>query len=190
MIRKKFRDNGLKAWLYLLPAILFLGVFMVYPLIDVFIYSFEEGYNSASQTYFGVGLYNYSYVLHDSYFLQAVKNTFLLVIITVPLSTGIALLISVGLSSIKPLRNLFQTIYVQRLDVGHIRHLRVGHDSGRVGIYQYNLVAETPQGFAGLSPGIIELTGLADDDRAGTNNQYLVNVCSFWHDFLLKLLTS
>ena len=42
MIRKKFRDNGLKAWLYLLPAILFLGVFMVYPLIDVFIYSFEE----------------------------------------------------------------------------------------------------------------------------------------------------
>ncbi len=84
---------------------------MVYPLIDVFIYSFEEGYNSASQTYFGVGLYNYSYVLHDSYFLQAVKNTFLLVIITVPLSTGIALLISVGLSSIKPLRNLFQTIY-------------------------------------------------------------------------------
>lgn len=111
MIIKKFRDNGLKAWLYLLPAILFLGVFMVYPLIDVFIYSFEEGYNSASQTYFGVGLYNYSYVLHDSYFLQAVKNTFLLVIITVPLSTGIALLISVGLSSIKPLRNLFQTIY-------------------------------------------------------------------------------
>ena len=111
MIRKKFRDNGLKAWLYLLPAILFLGVFMVSPLIDVFIYSFEEGYNSASQTYFGVGLYNYSYVLHDSYFLQAVKNTFLLVIITVPLSTGIALLISVGLSSIKPLRNLFQTIY-------------------------------------------------------------------------------
>ncbi|MDO4326242.1 MAG: sugar ABC transporter permease [bacterium] len=90
---------------------LFLGVFMVYPLIDVFIYSFEEGYNSASQTYFGVGLYNYSYVLHDPYFLQALKNTFLLVIITVPLSTGIALLISVGLSSIKPLRNLFQTIF-------------------------------------------------------------------------------
>lgn len=108
---KKLGNSSLKAWLYLLPAILFLGFFMVYPLIDVFIYSFEEGYNSASQTYFGVGLYNYSYVLHDPYFLQAVKNTFILVIITVPLSTGIALLISVGLSSIKPLKNLFQTIY-------------------------------------------------------------------------------
>ena len=100
-----------KGWLYLLPAILFIGVFMIYPLVDVFIYSFEEGYNSASQTFFGVGGYNYSYVLHDPYFLQAVKNTFILVIITVPLSTGIALLISVGLSSIKPLRNLFQTVY-------------------------------------------------------------------------------
>ena len=100
-----------KGWLYLLPAALFLGVFMVYPLIDVFIYSFEEGFHSASQTYFGIGFYNYSYVLHDPYFLQALKNTILLVAITVPLSTGIALVISVGLASIKPLRNLFQTVY-------------------------------------------------------------------------------
>lgn len=103
--------QNLKGWLYLLPAFLFLGVFMIYPLIDVFIYSFEEGYNSASQTFFGTGTYNYSYVLHDHYFLQALKNTFLLVIITVPLSTLFALLISVALSSIKPLRDLFQTIY-------------------------------------------------------------------------------
>jgi multiple sugar transport system permease protein len=100
-----------KAWLYLLPAILFLGFFMVYPLVDVFVYSAEEGYNSASQTYFGVGLYNYSYVLHDAYFLQAVKNTFILVIVTVPVSTALALVISLGLSSIRPLRNLYQTVY-------------------------------------------------------------------------------
>lgn len=110
-MKKKWCDNGLKGWLYLLPAILFLGLFMIYPLIDVFVYSFEEGYNFASQTYFGTGLYNYSYVLHDPYFLQAVKNTFLLVIITVPLSTGIALLISVGLNSITRFRSWLQTIY-------------------------------------------------------------------------------
>ena len=40
-----------KAFLYLLPALLFLGVFMVYPLVDVFVYSFEEGYNASSQTF-------------------------------------------------------------------------------------------------------------------------------------------
>ncbi len=104
-------NKNYKAWLYLLPAILFLGVFMVYPLIDVFIYSFEENFTSASQTYTGVGLGNYSYVLRDPYFLQALKNTAILVAITVPLSTLLSLLISVGLSSIKWLRNLFQTVF-------------------------------------------------------------------------------
>ena len=103
--------KSFKGWLYLLPALLFLGVFMIYPLIDVFVYSFEEGYNSASQTFSGVGLYNYSYVLHDPYFLQALENTLVLVAITVPLSTGIALLISVALSSIPKLKSLYQTIY-------------------------------------------------------------------------------
>ena len=71
----------------------------------------EEGYNFASQTYFSIGTYNFSYVLHDPYFLQAVKNTLLMVVITVPISTGIALLISLALSSIGPLQKLFQTIY-------------------------------------------------------------------------------
>ena len=105
------KKSKLKGWLYLLPAIVFLGIFMVYPLVDVFVYAFEEGFNFASQTYKGVGWYNFSYVLHDPYFLQAIKNTFIIVIITVPVSTGLALLISLGLNSIKPLKNLFQTVY-------------------------------------------------------------------------------
>ena len=103
--------RSMKGWLYLIPAIAFLGVFVVYPLFDVFVYSFEEGYNSASQTFFGTGLYNYSYVLHDTYFIQAMKNTFILVIITVPISTGLALLISVAPGSIKKLQELYQTIF-------------------------------------------------------------------------------
>ena len=103
--------NNLKAWIYLLPAIVFIGVFLVYPLIDVLIYSFEEGYNSASQTYFGVGFYNYGYVLRDPFFLRAIKNTLILVFITVPISTALSLAISVALASVKKLRDLFQTVY-------------------------------------------------------------------------------
>ena len=110
-MKTKLRNSGLKAWLYLLPAILFICAFMVYPLIDVLVYSFEEGYNSASESYLGIGGYNYSFVLHDPYFLQAVKNTFILVIITVPVSTGLALLISLGLSSITKLKELYQTVF-------------------------------------------------------------------------------
>lgn len=98
-------------WLYLLPSLILLGIFMIYPLFDVLVYSMQEGYNSASQTYSGIGFYNFSYVLRDPYFLQAVKNTFLLVIITVPLSTGLALLLSLALSSIQKIKELYQTIY-------------------------------------------------------------------------------
>ena len=105
------KKSGFKAWLYLLPALIFLAVFMIYPLVDVVIYSLEEGYSFTSQQSFGVGLYNFSKVLRDPMFLQALKNTFLLVIITVPISTGLSLLIAYGLSSIKKLQELFQTIY-------------------------------------------------------------------------------
>lgn len=103
--------QNFKGWLYLLPSILFIGAFLVYPLIDVFIYSLEEGYNFASQSFFGIGSYNYEYVLRDPYFIRAIKNTLILVFITVPLSTLIALFISLALSSIKSVRKLFQTIY-------------------------------------------------------------------------------
>ena len=105
------KKNNLKAWLYLLPALLFLGVFMLYPLVDVFVYSFEENYNFVTQKFTGIGFENYYFILSDDEFVKAIVNTFLLVIITVPLSTIIALLISAGLNAIKPLRKLFQTIF-------------------------------------------------------------------------------
>ena len=143
-----------KAWLYLLPAILFLGVFMIYPLVDVLVYSVEENFRSASQTYTGVGLENFSVVLRSPDFLQAVKNTFILVIITVPVSTGIALLISLGLSSIKPLRKLYQTVYflpyvTNTLAVGLVFML----------IFQYD-----PDGSAGLFNVLLQALGMQPVD--------------------------
>ena len=104
-------NKNLKGWLYLLPAFVFIAVFMIYPLIDVFIYSFEEGFNFTLGKSFGIGWYNYKYVLRDPYFIQALKNTFILVAITVPASTVIALIISVGLSNIKWLKKAYQTIF-------------------------------------------------------------------------------
>ena len=103
--------KSLKGWLYLLPAFLFLGIFMIYPLVDVFIYAFEEDFNFVTQYSSGIGFGNFEYILKDPYFMQALKNTLILVAVTVPLSTAIALVISLGLSSIKWLRKLFQTIY-------------------------------------------------------------------------------
>ena len=149
-------NKSWKGWLYLLPAIAFLGAFLVYPLIDVFIYSVEEGYNSASQTYFGVGLYNFSYVLHDPYFLQALKNTLILVVITVPLSTGIALLISVALSSIQKLRELLQTVFF----------LPYVTNTLAVGLVFMILFKKTPYS-DGLMNLLLSLVGIAPIDFIG-----------------------
>ncbi len=133
-------NRNAKAWLYLLPALLFLGVFMIYPLVDVVVYSLEENYNSVQAFYTGVGLENFSHVLRDPYFLQAVKNTFILVIITVPVSTGLALLISLGLSSIQPLRKLYQTVYflpyvTNTLAVGLVFMLLFQYNDSQVGLF-------------------------------------------------------
>ena len=133
-------NRNAKAWLYLLPALLFLGVFMIYPLVDVVVYSLEENYESVREVYTGVGLENFSHVLRDPYFLQAVKNTFLLVVITVPLSTGLALLISLGLSSIQPLRKLYQTVYflpyvTNTLAVGLVFMLLFQYNDSQVGLF-------------------------------------------------------
>lgn len=105
------KKNNLKAWLYLAPALFFVGAFMIYPFIDVFIYSVEENFSSVTQIYTGIGFANYVYVFNDYHFIDALKNTFIIVIITVPLSTIIALLIAAGLNAIKPLQKVFQTIF-------------------------------------------------------------------------------
>ena len=71
---------------------------------------------------------------------------------------------------------------IQGLDVRHICHPGIGHDSGRIGVDQNDAVTERSQGFAGLSAGIIELAGLTDDDRSRTDDQNLFDVCSFGHE--------
>ena len=106
-----YEKNNPRAYLYLVPALVLLAFFMIYPLIDVFIYSFEEGYSFVSKSFMGYGFYNYHYVLQDTYFLQALKNTLIMVIITVPLSTIIALLIAYGITQIKGFQKLYQTIF-------------------------------------------------------------------------------
>ena len=84
---------------------------MYFPNVDVLIYSLEENFNTATQTYTGVGIENYAHVFNDAEFFSALKNTFIMVIITVPLSTLIALGLAVGLNAIKPLKKVFQTIF-------------------------------------------------------------------------------
>ena len=103
-----------KAWLYLAPAIVLLLVFTVWPIINTVRLAFLDNYNSLAavggQT-FNIGIANFKAVITDSSFLTSLKNTMLLCVITVPVSTLLALLIAVALNSIKPLQKILQTIF-------------------------------------------------------------------------------
>ncbi len=67
------------------------------------------------------------------------------------------------------------------LDVGGVRHLRVRHDRGGVGVDQDDAEALLPQRLAGLRARVVELAGLADDDRPGPDDEDRVDVRSFRH---------
>ena len=103
-----------KAWLYLTPAIVLLLVFTVWPIFNTVRMSLLEGYSglkAASGATFKFGLANFIRVLSYKRFTQTLTNTLLLCVLTVPISTILALLIAVALNSIKPLQRTLQTIF-------------------------------------------------------------------------------
>ena len=103
-----------KAWLYLSPAIALLLVFTVWPIINTLIMAFRENYSSlasAGGQTFQFGLGNFEKVIQYKGFITCLKNTLLLCVLTVPISTILALIISVCLNAIKPFQKLLQTIY-------------------------------------------------------------------------------
>ena len=106
--------NSWKAWLYLSPAILLLLIFTVWPIINTIRMSLLEGYSSmgaAGGIQYGFGIGNFKQVLEYKDFIKCLANTMLLCVLTVPISTFLALLIAVCLNAIKPLQRLLQTIF-------------------------------------------------------------------------------
>ena len=103
-----------KAWIYLSPAILLLLVFTVWPIINTIRMSLLENYSSmgaAGGQVFEFGIGNFKQVLEYKDFITCLKNTMLLCVLTVPISTLLALLIAVCLNAIRPLQRLLQTIF-------------------------------------------------------------------------------
>ena len=103
-----------KAWLYLSPAIVLLLVFTLWPIINTLAMAFQEDYSSLAavggQT-FNFGIKNFQKVIEYKGFITCLKNTMLLCVLTVTISTILALVIAVCLNSIKPLQRFLQTIF-------------------------------------------------------------------------------
>lgn len=108
------KRNNWKAWLYLLPAIVILLIFTVWPIINTVRISFLNDYGTLSSVggkKFSFGIENYKRVVEYSGFLNCLGNTMLLCVLTVPISTMLALIIAVALNSIKFIRRTMQTIF-------------------------------------------------------------------------------
>ena len=103
-----------KAWLYLAPAIALLLVFTVWPIINTVRMAFLEGYRgleAANGQTFQIGVENFVKVVKYKRFLSCLKNTVLLCVLTVPISSFLALLVAVFLNSIKWLQKPLQTVF-------------------------------------------------------------------------------
>lgn len=83
--------SKIEPWLYLSPFLIFIIVFTLYPVINVFTISFKENYSYLRGTFKAFNFENYKYVLTDDKFTSALKNTALYVLFVVPVSTAIAL---------------------------------------------------------------------------------------------------
>ena len=140
-----------KAWLYLSPAIVLLLIFTVWPIINTVRIAFLEGYNALEVLYgakFNVGIGNFIKVLSYGDFLTCLKNTMLLTVLTVPLSTALALLIAVALNSIKPLQKFLQTVFFLPYVTNSIA-------IGMVFAAMFNIIGLSPDGARAESWGII-----------------------------------
>lgn len=117
MIRKRHNDmiltprTFIEPLLYAAPFLLVCLSFVVWPVVNVFLNSFKENYNFIRGTYSSLGLENFRKLFSDRYFVSSLQNTFSYVLITVPISTAIALLLSTLLNRKVKLTGLFQTCY-------------------------------------------------------------------------------
>ena len=101
----------MKGYLYLMPALIVILLFTIYPLIRAFIMSFMEDYNMINGTYSSVGFSNYVSIFKDKYFIKALTNTGIYVAFVVPCSIALSLLIAVLLNSKIKFQGFFQTLY-------------------------------------------------------------------------------
>ena len=104
---RTFAEPGL----FLLPFLIGLLVFTVYPFINVILLSFRQDYSLMTGEFSGIGLGNYPEIFHDANFLNGLRNTALYVLFVVPIVTVLSLFLASLLNSCTKLQGLFQTCY-------------------------------------------------------------------------------
>ena len=108
---KKFKyraENSPQAWLFLLPALIIVGIFSVLPLIKTFVMSFQKG--TLNNLQFN-GFKNFEIVLSDPKFHTALINTALYAFIVVPVGLIIAMFIAITIHDKIKHKDICETIF-------------------------------------------------------------------------------
>ena len=182
-----------KAWVYLAPAIVLLLIFTVWPIINTVRIAFLEGYNATAAAggatyHFGFG--NFKKVVEYRGFLTCLKNTMLLCVLTVPLSTFLALLIAVCLNSIKPLNRLLQTIYFLPYVTNSLAIGMVFAAMFNIIGFQYNLVDSESLGIVNNILGIFKINPVnwVNQGSSYTANIAVLVIYIVWNALPFKIL--
>jgi len=184
--------NQWKAWLYLAPALVLLLIFTVWPMVNTIRMAFLNEYNGmgaiAGEEY-QFGIKNFVDVLTDKGydFFTCLLNTVLLCVLTVPISTFLALLIAVCLNSIKWFSKLLQTIFFLPYVTNTIA-------IGMVFAVMFNVVGVgTPNESIGIVNNIIVFFGGKRIDWLGMTsepwaNYFVMTVYIVWNALPFKIL--
>ena len=184
-----------KAWLYLSPAIILLLVFTVWPIINTVRMAFLDGYRgleAAGGASFSFGVQNFANVVKYQKFMDCLRNTALLTVLTVPISTLLALFIAVCLNSIKVLQKPLQTIFFLPYVTNTIA-------IGMVFAAMFNIVGSfigTSNELisnAGIVNNIISFFGGSNINWINTGSSYTANIFVMvvyivWNALLFKIL--
>ena len=153
MSLKKF--DRWKGWLYLSPAIVLLLIFTGWPIVNTVRMAFLNDYSTMAAVggaTFQFGIKNFVKVIQYRGFITCLKNTMLLCVLTVPISTLLALIIAVCLNSIKFLNRFLQTIFFLPYVTNSIA-------IGMVFAAMFNIVGS----FHGTENQIIETAGIINN---------------------------
>lgn len=108
-LRELLEKEAVSAWLYLAPALILLGIFTFYPTIQLLINSFYEMDGMGTKIFMGMD--NYKNLLSDEEFWNTVKNSFVFIGWSVPLSMLAGLLLALLINNDLKAKGLFRTIF-------------------------------------------------------------------------------
>ncbi|MBZ9633556.1 carbohydrate ABC transporter permease [Clostridium sp. FP1] len=111
MKKIKLKNNNMRALLYLLPALVIIGIFQFYPIFKSFTMGFYTKFDYLTDRIYQTGLSNFVYVLKDPDFHLALRNTCVFAFFAAPLGIIVALIIALILNTNIRFKKFFVSAY-------------------------------------------------------------------------------